>query len=368
MALLNKNDFIYVFSNVNFVGGRNQYQKYSPNLDLLVNDHFNKTNSFGYSFDINDAAFHSGNNLIMAGSVGNYMGWIHGMFTWYALAVTKVGTVNSNPVFLNKNIAKKVLPGDSIIVSSPAIDYENDPVSFEILTPYNWLESGELPYEYLISPAISDTGNYEVILKVSDNAGGSDTTIILISIGNNPPVFTSTPITKAVLNSNYVYKLTAGDPDDKTVHFKITEGPAWLELDSTGLLSGRPVQQSDTGFFQVSIVCYDDYSGEGIQRFSLHVVSDIPTGINDVDQEDNDILVYPVPASNMIYLKLNHGIFNKTRIKIVNFNGTLIRDYQVSQDYNNEDIELDINGIDKGIYLLIINLDSGLIKKKIIIL
>ena len=63
-------------------------------------------------------------------------------------------------------------------------------------------------------------------------------------IVNEVPVFTSTPVLSANVDSLYIYNITASDTEDSIPVFAATNIPAWLNLadngDGTAILSGTP--------------------------------------------------------------------------------------------------------------------------------
>jgi hypothetical protein len=272
-----KNGCIYIFSNQSFGGSKNMYQKYSPNLDLLVTDYFNKSNTFGYTFDFNDILIDSSGDMVIVGSVGYNMDWINGMFSWQVLAIEKINTMNSNPYF------------------------------------------------------------------------------------------TSQPVTSVKLNTDYNYQLTATDPDNDIVHFKIEQAPEWMQLNNSGLLSGKPILSQDTGYYSVKITCFDNLQGKNNQTFILHVAPDILSDINEQQLSKNDFTIYPIPAYKSMNLEFDRNVSECVDIKIINMNGIIVKNYTNLEIGNSGFLNLDINGIVPGYYLLVINENNRTFCKKILI-
>jgi len=61
-----------------------------------------------------------------------------------------------------------------------------------------------------------------------------------IAAANNPPVFTSIPVTAATIGQPYSYQATASDPDGNALTFSVFAGPEWLSVSTSGLASGTP--------------------------------------------------------------------------------------------------------------------------------
>src|SRR5262249_29694385 len=75
------------------------------------------------------------------------------------------------------------------------------------------------------SPQQADLGTHAVALRVDDGRGGTaeqDYTITAITAPpNRPPVFTSTPVVDANVNTAYTYQATAVDPDGDPLKFAL---------------------------------------------------------------------------------------------------------------------------------------------------
>lgn len=88
---------------------------------------------------------------------------------------------------------------------------------------------------------------------------------------NEPPYFTSTPITSATKNILYSYQITAEDPDewdDATI--EVFEKPDWLTFDnSTNTLSGTPGEAEVRQSYH--IVVHAGYRTDAYQEFDIHV-------------------------------------------------------------------------------------------------
>jgi len=90
-------------------------------------------------------------------------------------------------------------------------------------------------------PNESDAGNSNVVLTIT--AGNITTTksFTIIVTKNNPPVFTSAPITEARQESLYSYKVTTSDANDDNITVSATTKPDWLSFNpTTNILSGTP--------------------------------------------------------------------------------------------------------------------------------
>ena len=128
------------------------------------------------------------------------------------------------------------------------------------------------------TPDQDDVGVHNFTLTANDNDGGSATTQFSITVNdvNDPPTFTSTPITSAVEDTPYSYTVTTNDIDTgDTVTLAGTSIPSWLNFKTTtGNLSGTPAK-SHIGTHSVTITATDNGSPEETvtQTFTIEVLS-----------------------------------------------------------------------------------------------
>lgn len=355
---VDKDGCIYIFSN------NNKYQKYSPALDLLVNDSFTKQNLSSYSLDINDVTINSKNEIIFAGSVGEWL--LNSMCGWYNLAVVKVGQVNSPPFFIRKNFEIKLLPGDSMYIESPAIDYDQDTVTYKLLNPKNWIKLNDKTGYFSIFSTYIDTGYYNITLVASDLHGATDTSKISILIRNIPPYFTSAPITKSFAGKEYSYRSIAKDPENDEIQYKIFQGPIWLNVSKEGVVSGTPSLQ-DTGYFEIKLICYDEHQGEGSQIFTLQITQEKPDGVDDNFVEKEDIRIFPVPTIDWINIEIKQAFIENYDLQIIDANGKTIRNTSIYNDQMERFQKIYINGLSPGVYFLRFYNHNKTIVKRIII-
>jgi len=106
-----------------------------------------------------------------------------------------------------------------------------------------------------LSPAIySNPGNYTIVSTVTGASGQSDTAtlhleVLPVSVSNNVPVITSTPITSVNESTAYSYQVVATDADNDALTYSLTQNPSWLSISSSGLISGTaPAVTADTNY------------------------------------------------------------------------------------------------------------------------
>lgn len=121
-------------------------------------------------------------------------------------------------------------------------------------------------------------------------------------VENQPPQFTSTPVTTASQGLPYQYAATATDPENSALTFSKVSGPDWLNVSATGLVSGTPPDLT-SGDFTVTLRVTDNgspaksadqtytltvtasYSGWQALHFNLPAEADLAGALVDADND-----------------------------------------------------------------------------------
>jgi len=108
-----------------------------------------------------------------------------------------------------------------------------------------------------LTPAAGMTGTATITLTVNDGELSASDSFILAVGANSPPEFTSSPVATATAGAQYIYNITATDPDaSDTLSITAPTKPSWLTImdngDGTAVLSGVP-QDSDAGQHSVTL-------------------------------------------------------------------------------------------------------------------
>jgi hypothetical protein len=122
------------------------------------------------------------------------------------------------------------------------------------------------------TPTQANVGNHNVVLTVSDGIATPVQQAFQITVANvnDPPVFTSTPLTSATQGVAYSYTATATDADPgATLTFAAPTLPAWLTL-TGATLSGTPAQ-ANVGTHNVTITVSDGTAPAVPQTFQIIV-------------------------------------------------------------------------------------------------
>src|SRR5262249_51682384 len=115
-----------------------------------------------------------------------------------------------------------------------------------------------------------------------DGRGGTATQQFVLSViqdlPNQPPVFTSTPVTQAYVNTPYTYQAAATDADQDALSYSLIYGPAGMTVDAgTGLVQWTPTADqrgtiSADGPLPVRLAVDDGRGGTAQQSFNVCVL------------------------------------------------------------------------------------------------
>ncbi len=128
----------------------------------------------------------------------------------------------------------------------------------------SWLSVDSLTGAFSGTPANENVGDsVAVTVIVLDNGSpqGSDTlnTAITVLNVNDAPVISTASLDSATQDAAYSFSVIAADQDSGDVlTYGITDGPAWLSVDSlTGDLSGTPTNDDVSDNVTVTIIVTD---------------------------------------------------------------------------------------------------------------
>jgi subtilisin family serine protease len=181
------------------------------------------------------------------------------------------------------------------------------------------------------APEITEeTETFNVTLNASNGEeDGVQNFVITVLTTNQAPEITSEAITEGIVGVEYVYNVTAEDPEDDDLVFTLVDNPSWLTMsdngDGTATLSGTPTTPSTFGIpvkIKVSDGMFEDQ-----QNFSIVVENNAI-----VDFGTGEVSIYPNPSSNFFMIEnckdvsyeilsidgkiLDNGIINQSIYKI----------------------------------------------------
>ncbi|MEX2494796.1 MAG: putative Ig domain-containing protein, partial [Woeseia sp.] len=163
-----------------------------------------------------------------------------------------------------------------------ATDPNGDPLVITAPTLPDWLtftDNGDGTAVLTGTPTENDLGEHDVRLEATD---GTDIAVQLFTItaldassGNNPPAFTSDPVTEASEGAAYAYDIAATDDDGDPLTITAPTLPDWLTFedngDGTASLTGSPAAGAE-GEHDV-VLEVSDGTDDAMQAFTITVAA-----------------------------------------------------------------------------------------------
>ncbi|MHB0960422.1 MAG: putative Ig domain-containing protein [Pirellulaceae bacterium] len=125
------------------------------------------------------------------------------------------------------------------------------------------------------TPTAADVGIHEIYVLVSDGQMTATQVFDLDvdvsdTAANGSPVITSVPPAHATVEQTYSYRVTAIDPENDPITYRLDAAPSGMTIDgSSGLLTWTPTLAQTAAPQQVVIVASDGQGGMGWQSFTL---------------------------------------------------------------------------------------------------
>jgi hypothetical protein len=192
-----------------------------------------------------------------------------------------LGQLNRSPTFTTQPNTEAI-PGLPYTYGAAASDPDHDPLQYALLAGPAGMAVDAATGRVTWSPQQADLGTHAVALRVSDGRGGmaeQDYTIsAIVAPPNRPPVFTSTPVVDASVNTPYSYQATARDPDEEPLTFSVLSGPQGLAIDQTsGLVTWTPTA-GQLGVQHVTLRADDGRGGTATQTYTVDVAQEPGNG------------------------------------------------------------------------------------------
>jgi hypothetical protein len=207
------------------------------------------------------------------------------------------------------------------------------------------------------------SGSDTLLVTVSDSAGLSDSTRLIVSVipVDNPPQITCAADTFGCVGARYSFHVTAKDPDDSLLVYSL-RGPTWLHIDAAGTVQGVP---TSAGEFPVVVLVSDPHGAADSLRYVLSVtvlksVVDLQLGIpTEYRLEQN----YPNPFNPSTRIRFGLPERSFVRMSVYNIAGQQVDCIPLNeQEAGYHEVIWQPSNIASGAYLMVLD-GKGLVSR-----
>lgn len=166
-----------------------------------------------------------------------------------------------------------------------------------------------LQYDGSMTECLTDNNSMRAALfraRVEDASGQSDSQLFLVGVKNlnEPPAFTSAPVTTAIWGRPYLYEATVSDPDaGDAIRYELENAPDGMEIQSASGVIFWNATTEQLGSYEITVKATDAAGLVAYQNFTLTINenSDLNraphfTGQTDLFMETGNILFDQVGA------------------------------------------------------------------------
>lgn len=91
-----------------------------------------------------------------------------------------------------------------------------------------------------------------------------------------------------------------------------------------------------------------------------------PNGVDELYSDINEVIAYPNPLQNVVNFRLPSNVDKSTTVVISDVSGRVVSNANVSNNYNNNEIKLDVSRLNTGIYFYTVQLKGNTYTGKLI--
>jgi hypothetical protein len=212
------------------------------------------------------------------------------------------------------------------------------------------LDNDTLTYTPIANWNGTDTLHYEV-----SDGSLTDTALIIITVNavNDAPLITSVAPITATVDQEYTYTVIATDIDDTELEYRIANAPAGMQI-TANVITWTPGEGvSTSGEVTLTVSDGDHFV---TQSFSISVSP--ATGIES-HQNLESFTISPNPAWSIITIS---SVSSIRSIKVMDVNGKTV----LYRNVDSTELYLDINELEQGIFIVIVQTTTGISEQKLI--
>ena len=162
-----------------------------------------------------------------------------------------------------------------------ASDIDGDLLSYSLVSAPEGMVIHGVNGRISWTPAMSQTGSFNVTFKVVDPQGASATQTFAVQVSlpiNHPPAFATQPLRVVALGQRYQYDARATDPDGDTLAYSLLDAPLGMAVDTvTGTIVWQP-GSAQVGEHAIVIQALDSWGASVTQSFHVLVSQGVDEG------------------------------------------------------------------------------------------
>ena len=121
----------------------------------------------------------------------------------------------------------------------------------------------------------------------------------------------------------------------------------------------------DTVAYSYRIYAYNCAGNSDYSNEAFLYNSDLTTGVNDMKKQS--INIFPNPVNDFITIQLGDNNIGTAQIKICSLTGKTVKAIELEKNKENEEKILSVSSLEKGLYIVTVNIKGKIINKKIIV-
>ncbi len=223
---------------------------------------------------------------------------------------------------------------------------------------------------------VSEIGDNTVTLTATDGSGNAvNTTATVTVLGNNqaPTLSYIFYLDENSPGGTMIGAVVATDPEDDPLTYSILSGntnDAFAISSTTGELTVNASTALDfetTPVFNLTVQADDGNGGISMVDITINlndIIDENPLGLDDLDE---NISIYPNPVSGRLFVKVSGLNLSDLAVDIFTLSGKQVLSPLMIISKSSELIEIDIEGLESGMYLLKIRDQHDIFTKQVLV-
>jgi hypothetical protein len=210
----------------------------------------------------------------------------------YVITVKNVEEIPNHAPVITSTPVIQVNEGENYVYQSAANDADGDVLDYSLTQNPPWISIDADGTITGTAPHVDSDTSFDITLRVSDATSYAlqSYTIIVKNICvppvNHAPLILSAAVTEVDEREDYSYQLVVSDEDGDVLTYSIEQGPFWLSISNSGLVSGTAPSVSSDKQYSV-ILKVSDGKAYSTESYTI-TVKDTDSDDDDDDEGDNN--------------------------------------------------------------------------------